>query len=72
MEDALKVIPDSKVHGANMGAIWSRQDPGGPHVGPMWTLLSGMPYIKIYSCFIYIEWYLFFASVDVDDIIYMG
>ena len=30
-----KVYPDSKVHGANMGAIWGRQDPGGPHVGPM-------------------------------------
>ena len=27
--------PDSKVHGANMGLIWGRQDPGGPHVGPM-------------------------------------
>ena len=27
--------PDSKVHGANMGHIWGRQDPGGPHVGPM-------------------------------------
>ena len=27
--------PDSKVHRANMGPIWSRQDPGGPHVGPM-------------------------------------
>ena len=26
---------DTKVHGANMGAIWGRQDPGGPHVGPM-------------------------------------
>ena len=25
---------DSKVHGANMGPIWGRQDPGGPHVGP--------------------------------------
>ena len=25
----------SKVHGANMGPIWGRQDPGGPHVGPM-------------------------------------
>ena len=29
------LIPDSKVHGANMGPIWGRQDPGGPHVGPM-------------------------------------
>ena len=27
--------PDSKVHGANMGPILGRQDPGGPHVGPM-------------------------------------
>ena len=27
--------PDSKVHGANMGPIWGRQDPGGRHVGPM-------------------------------------
>ena len=29
------VDPDSKVHGANMGPIWVRQDPDGPHVGPM-------------------------------------
>ena len=28
-------FPDRKVHGANMGPIWGRQDPGGPHVGPM-------------------------------------
>ena len=28
-------IPDSTVHGANMGPIWGRQDPGGPQVGPM-------------------------------------
>ena len=28
-------ISDSKVHRANMGPIWDRQDPGGPHVGPM-------------------------------------
>ena len=30
-----KYIPESKVQGANMGPIWGRQDPGGPHVGPM-------------------------------------
>ena len=29
------IYPDSKVHGANMGPTWGRQDPGGPHVGPM-------------------------------------
>ena len=27
--------PDNKVHGVNMGPIWGRQDPDGPHVGPM-------------------------------------
>ena len=26
---------DSKVHGANMGPTWGRQDPGGSPVGPM-------------------------------------
>ena len=28
-------VPDNKVHEANMGPIWGRRDPGGPHVGPM-------------------------------------
>ena len=28
-------LRDSTVHGANMGPIWGRQDPDGPHVGPM-------------------------------------
>ena len=27
--------PYSKFHGVNMGPTWGRQDPGGPHVGPM-------------------------------------
>ena len=40
----LEACPDSKVHGANMGPIWGRQDPAGPHVGPMnfaiWHLFS--------------------------------
>ena len=35
-----QAYPDSKVHGANMGPIWGRQDPGGPILAP-WTLLSG-------------------------------
>ena len=33
--DCREAYPDSKVHGANMGPIWGRKDPGGPHVGPM-------------------------------------
>ena len=40
-EQAGVKVPDSKVHGANMGPTWGRQDPGGPHVGPM-NLLSGV------------------------------
>ena len=36
--------PDSKVHEANMGPIWGRQDPGGPHVGPInfviWEIIT--------------------------------
>ena len=34
------INPDSKVHEANMGPIWGRQDPGDPMVA-LWTLLSG-------------------------------
>ena len=37
--------PDNKVHGANMGPIWGRQDPDVPHVGPMklaiWAKFNG-------------------------------
>ena len=29
------MIPDSKVHGANMGPTWDLSAPDGPHVGPM-------------------------------------
>ena len=45
--------PDNKVHGANMGPIWGRQDPGGPHVGPVnfavWAvhLSAGITWSKI-------------------------
>ena len=39
-----RLVPDSKVRGANMGPIWGRQDPGGPHVGPMnfaiWDIMA--------------------------------
>ena len=33
-------FPDRNVHGANMGPIWGRQDPYGPHAASS-TLLSG-------------------------------
>ena len=47
--------PDSKVHGSNMGPIWGREDPGGPHVGPMnFAIWGGFEYnvIKISLKFI--------------------
>ena len=36
----MKQVPDSKVHGANIGPTWGQQDPGGPHVGPMNLAIS--------------------------------
>ena len=42
--------PDSKVYGANMGPIWGRQDPGGPHVGPV--------NFAIWECFTECGWVL--------------
>ena len=36
----VRSYPDNKVHEANMGPIWGRQNPGGPMLAP-WTLLSG-------------------------------
>ena len=32
-------FPENKIHGANVGSTWGRQDPGGPHFGHM-NLLS--------------------------------
>ena len=37
-----EMAPDSKVHGANMGPIRGRQEPGGPHVGPMNLAIWGL------------------------------
>ena len=47
------MFPDSKVHGANMGPIWGRQDPGGPHIGPMNFAI----WIVVYVYYIYIQIY---------------
>ena len=48
--NSISRVPDSKVHGANMGPIWGRQDPGGPHVGPMnfgiWGD-AGRPFVSV-------------------------
>ena len=52
------MFPDSKIHGATMGHIWGRQDPAGPHVGPMdlaiWVnmldILASQSSLIIYAC----------------------
>ena len=36
-------IPDSKIHGDNMGPTWVLSAPDGPMLAP-WTLLSGITY----------------------------
>ena len=36
-----KIVPDSKVRGANLGPIWVLAAPGGPHVGPMNLAIRG-------------------------------
>ena len=35
------LVPDSKVHGVNMGPIWVLSAPDGPHVGPMNLAIRG-------------------------------
>ena len=39
--------PDSKVHGPSTGPIWGRQDPGGPHVGPMNFAILGSSWLHV-------------------------
>ena len=46
---AILVIPGSKVHGANMGPIWGRQDPYGPHVGPRNFAIWDMQYLSNFT-----------------------
>ena len=53
MAQLQQTYPDSKIHVANMGPIWGRQDPGGPHVGP--TKLAIWVHVYRYHCNI-LEW----------------
>ena len=45
-------VPDSKVHGANMGPTWVLSAPDGPHVGPMNLAIRG---IFVLSCVLAVE-----------------
>ena len=42
----LIMVPDSKIHGANMGPIWVLLAPDGPHVGPMNLDIKGVSFIS--------------------------
>ena len=47
--DLDNVIPDSKVHGANLGPIWGRQDPGaGPTKFAIWDVIS-WPALEVFG-----------------------
>ena len=37
----IKIVPDSKVHGADMGPTWVLSAPGGPHVDLMNLVIWG-------------------------------
>ena len=56
------INPDSKVHGANMGPIWGRQNLGGPHVSPMnlaiWEATPPTMALRHYYLLTISEWYL--------------
>ena len=54
---AIRDNPDSKVHGANMGPIWGRQDQGGPHIGPMKFAIWD------YTVFIPLMWHIYHSSM---------
>ena len=77
------VVTDCKVHVANMGPIWGRQDPCGPHVGSInfviWVFLNEFnhfnvnfspnrnPQMKLRS---YLRWklaLLFRSPINVDN-----
>ena len=48
------IIPYNKVHGANMGPIWGRQDPGGPHVDLInFAIWDGLLSSDIWSALVY-------------------
>ena len=58
---------DSKVREANMGPIWGRQVPGGPHVGPMnFAIRVVMPEnLKLFSFkFLQLSMILYFQFLE--------
>ena len=57
------MYPYSKVHGANMGPTWDRQDPGGPRVGHMNLAI----WVHVYVVFTYMG-----INTDMHAMLYMN
>ena len=73
---ATRKLPESKVHGVNMEPIWGRQDPGGPHVGPMyfaiwigWSASPGWARHPRRACFFHVWFYKLSFSNSVFQIV---
>ena len=49
MHEVLYHTPNSRVHRANIGPTWGRQDPGGPHDGPTNFAFWDVQYKNIHS-----------------------
>ena len=66
-----KISLDSKVHRANMGPTWGRQDPGGPHVGPMnlavWFHIMDTWYLARCRQSFFSKWYLIIKYQIIDN-----
>ena len=45
-------IPDSTVHGANMGPTWVLSAPDGPHVGPMNLVIRDDAHVISLQCYV--------------------
>ena len=54
----LFILPDSKVHAANMGPTWVLSSPDGPHGGPMNFAIRAYPSkSELYQCqWVMVEW----------------
>ena len=53
---ASQITPDNKCHGATMGPILGRQDPGGPHVGPMNFAIWDLPHDCLFNRLCRCKW----------------
>ena len=60
-----QAVPDSKIHGANIGPTWGRQDPGGPNVGPTNLAIKGATYRRFNHHLLDLHWSLFTSCVQI-------